>query len=301
MHVEARLRRQFDLKRAVAAAPCPAAVEMTFAELCEAYCAVVFDGADLRMRKWLGLFGPQSAWTITAPAITAAAEAMLSHGYRPSTVNRDVSQIGSIFKWARRRRLCPPGFVSPTTGTARYDEAMRVVSITADEIARLLAGAFAFRDRRFAPYVRLLHDTGARKAEILERTWADYDLDARHIVADKTKTGRPRVLFFSEETAALIRRVWPTRAPDALPFEGKARGVPVSYRTAWEKLVASIGRPDLHQHDMRHHRAAELLRAGSTIAVAAQVLGHSSLILQRRYGHLETAHLRAAASASWGT
>jgi hypothetical protein len=29
------------------------------------------------------------------------------------------------------------------------------------------------------------------------------------------------------------------------------------------------------------------------------VLGHSSLILQRRYGHLETATLRAATEASW--
>ncbi len=294
------MRRKFDLKGAVAAAPCPEAVEMSFDELCTSYCAVVFDGADLRTRKWRGLFGSQSAWTIAAPAICAAAEAMLAHGYKPSTVNRDVSQIGSIYKWARRRRLCPAGFVSPTAATPRYNEAMRVVSISADEIGRLLAGALAFRDRRFAAYVRLLHDTGARKSEILARTWADFDLDQRQIVVDRTKTGRPRVLFFSEETADLIRRVWPTRAADALPFEGRTCGTPISYRNKWERLVNSIGRPDLHQHDLRHHRAAELLRAGNTIAVAAQVLGHSSLILQRRYGHLETAHLRAAATLSWG-
>ena len=85
-----------------------------------------------------------------------------------------------------------------------------------------------------------------------------------------------------------------------LLFESRRRpGQPTDYRRQWYELTAAIGRPDLHMHDLRHHRAAELLKAGNTIAVAAQVLGHSSLILQRRYGHLETATLRAATEASW--
>lgn len=89
----------------------------------------------------------------------------------------------------------------------------------------------------------------------------------------RTKTGRPRTLFFTEETAALMRRVWPERNPDDPLFAGKVRGQPIDYEKSWLDPVAAIGRPDLHQHDLRQHYAAELPRAGTTIAVAAQVLG----------------------------
>jgi site-specific recombinase XerD len=73
----------------------------------------------------------------------------------------------------------------------------------------------------------------------------------------------------------------------------------VDYRASWRNLVAEIGRKDLHMHDIRHAAAANLLRAGVTLGVAAQVLGHDPAVLARRYGHLETAALRAAQEQAW--
>ena len=52
-------------------------------------------------------------------------------------------------------------------------------------------------------------------------------------------------------------------------------------------------------NDLRHHRAKLLLESGSTLAVASQTIGNSSLILYRRYGHLEFQAMQAAAKASW--
>lgn len=275
-------------------------VEKTFTELVEAYCAVVFDGADLRMRKWVAALGDLSAWDVTNEQVSAAAEEMLAGGYKASSVNRDTSQIGSIYRWAIAKKMPPKGFISPSRGIERYEETMRHVEISAAEISKLLKGAHGFRDRRFAVYVRLLHETGCRKGEILERVWKDVNLDTCQITVLTTKTGKPRTLFFSPETAALMRRVWPNRNETSLLFEGRIRGASIDYRAQWKALTTAIGRPDLHQHDLRHHRAAELLKAGNTLAVASQVLGHSSLILHRRYGHLETGHLQGAISASWG-
>lgn len=294
------MRPKIDLRQAMAQVSEKIATEMTFAELVKAYCAVQFDGADLRMRKWVDAFGAESAWGITTRQLAIAAEAMLQSGlYKPSTINRDTSSIGSIYRWAIRRHLAPTGFVSPTLGLQRYEEGIRRVEIKDGEVGKLLNGAKAFKDRRFAAFVRLVLETGARRSEIGGRRWADVDLDARSITVMDTKTDRPRVLFFSETTAELMRRVWPKRDPGELLFEGRRRHQPINYRNPWKQLTAAIGRPDLHLHDLRHHRAAELLKAGTTIAVAAQVLGHSSLILQRRYGHLENAALRAATEASW--
>lgn len=294
------MRPKVDLRQAMAQVAQKVATEMTFAELARAYCAVQFDGADLRLRKWVECFGSESAWAITTQQLAIAAEALLQSGlYKPSTINRDTSTIGTVYRWAIRRHLAPLGFVSPTVALIRFEEDIRRVEIKDEEIQKLVAGAMAFKDRRFAVYVRLVMETGARRGEVRERRWGDVDLDGRSITVMDTKTERPRVLFFSEETAQLIRRVWPHRDPGGLMFEGRRKGYPINYRRAWEDLTKAIGRPDLHLHDLRHHRAAELLKAGTTIAVAAQVLGHSSLILQRRYGHLENAALRAATEASW--
>ncbi|GMU50619.1 MAG: hypothetical protein AMXMBFR31_28450 [Candidatus Desulfobacillus denitrificans] len=294
------MRPRINLRQAMAHVSEKIATEMTFAELAKAYCAVQFDGADLRLRKWIEAFGQESAWTITTRQLAVAAEAMLQSGlYQASTINRDTSTIGTVYRWAQRRHLAPTGFVSPTIGLQRYEEAIRRVHISDTEITALLEGAMAFKDRRFAAFVRLALETGARRGELRERRWADVDLDKRSIAVEDTKTGRPRTLFFSEASAELIRRVWPKRPAEQLLFEGRIKDRPINYRRPWQELTQAIGRPDLHLHDLRHHRAAALLKNGTTLAVAAQVLGHSSLILQRRYGHLETATLRAATEASW--
>jgi integrase len=292
---------RINLRQAMAQVTEHIAAEMTLAELVKAYCAVQFDGADLRLRKWVDCFGNESAWAITTRQISLAAEAMMQSGlYKASTINRDTSTLGTVYKWAMRRHLAPTGFVSPTIGLQRYEESIRRVEIKDKEIADLLDGAKAFADRRFGVLVRLLIETGARRGEIMQRRWGDVDLEARAITADTTKTGHPRVLFFSEATAELMRRVWPRRPEAELLFESRrVAGQVIDYRRQWAELTEAIGRPELHMHDLRHHRAAELLKAGTTVAVAAQVLGHSSLILQRRYGHLETATLRAATEASW--
>lgn len=295
------MRPKIDLRQAMAQVSENVAADLTLAELVKAYCAVQFDGADLRLRKWIDCFGNDSAWSITTRQLSLAAEAMMQSGlYQASTVNRDTSALGTVYKWAIRRHLAPTGFVSPTLGLTRYEEGIRRVTITESEISALLNGAKAFADRRFAVLIRLLMETGGRRGEIMQRRWAEMDLEARSLIADTTKTGAPRVLFFSEATAELMRRVWPKQPPAELLFESKRiAGQVIDYRRQWADLTQAIGRPDLHLHDLRHHRAAELLKAGTTVAVAAQVLGHSSLILQRRYGHLETATLRAATEASW--
>jgi len=227
-------------------------------------------------------------------------EAMQAAGYKNSTINRDISQIGSIYKWAKAKRMAPKGFRSPTLEIMRLEEAVRIVHLSDTERRKLLAGSFAARDSRFAAFVHLLYDTGARYSELIERRWPDVDLDRGTILCHTTKTGRPRVLFFTGSTGDLMRKTWTWREPGALLFEGRLPGVPIRYRAAWRELVAGIGRPDLHMHDLRHVAAQRLLKGGVTIGVASQILGHSSAILQKRYGHLETGALQEAAMSVLG-
>ena len=279
------------------------AADMLFTELAHAYSSTHYDGSDLQLRKWIDLFEGRVAWSITSEELDKAGIAMIEHGYAPATVNRNISQIGSLYKWAARRRITPIGFRSPTLGMVRYEEQLRRVVLSEEEVTKLLCGANAVKDRRFAVLIRLLVDTGSRRGEILERTWGEVDMNRREILAPKTKTGTPRVLFFSEDTKVFMERIWTQSEMEnksAMLFESKLVALqPIAFKRHWLWLVSSIGRPDLRMHDLRHHRAKQMLDKGASIAVAAQALGHSSQILARRYGHLETSSMKRVVTQSW--
>ena len=297
--MEIDVRQPLDLAAAVRAIADRPSAELTLNELVRACALACLDESDLRLRKWTAAFGNESAWAITPEQLEVAAQAMVNAGYKPSTANRDLSSLGSVYRWAKQRRLSPRGFRSPTLDVERFGEDIRRVEVSATELDALRARALAFRDRRFGVFVGLLIDTGARKSELLERRWAEVDLVRREIECPTTKTGIPRILHFRPETAQLIERICKVRPDRDLVFPGQREDEPISYRGAWTRAVADIGRPDLHMHDIRHARAASLLRSGTTIAVAAQVMGHSPAVLARRYGHLEVKDMRIAQERSW--
>jgi integrase len=275
------------------------AAQLTLSELVRAYASVRADGTDLRLKKWIHAFGNRMVWSITSEELELAAQAMREHGYSPATANRDLSALGSVYRWAKERRISPRGFKSPTVGVRRHEEPIRRVHLERDDAEDIRAMALSFADRRFGAFVWLLMDTGARKSELLERRWSEVDLERREILAPITKNGTPRVLFFSERTQQLLRRVFPVRNPNQLLFEGRVPGQSIDFRASWRKLLAALGQHGLRIHDCRHVAAANLLRAGVTLGVAAQVLGHDPAVLSRRYGHLENASLKTAQEAAW--
>jgi integrase len=292
-------RKTIDLASAIQRVAHQPAADLTLAELVRAYSIARCDGSDTRLRKWLAVYGSTSAWEVTPDQLQTAAQALLDHGYKASAVNRDLSALGSAYLWAKNTRRAPRTFRRPTLDVPRFKEEIRRVMVEDEKIEALCALARASRDRRFGVFVALLHDTGARKSELLRRRWCDVDLERLEIIAPMTKNGTPRVLFFRPATADLIRRVFPKRASDGLMFEGRVPGQPVSFRKAWEALTAQVGLVDFHMHDMRHVKAASMLRADVTLPQAAQVLGHDPQVLARRYGHLESAALRRASERGW--
>ena len=297
------MRKKIDLKAVLATATKPEVDEaLTFNELARAWLATTNNGDDLyRLRKWQDVFGDRCAWGVTSDEIAAAAEGMRDHGYAVGSVNRDVGAIGSMYRWIIQQRRAPAGFTSPTLMVPRAEEPKRVVEVEDATIAKLRALSMTYVNKRFPLFVHLLIDTGARKSELLERTWADFDLDRRRIRlrAEDTKTKKARVLFFSEATAALIRRLVPKRDPVALVFPGRCPTEPINFRSSWRELTKQAGCPDLHMHDLRHHRARELLLAGVPIAQAAQIMGHSVQVLEARYGHLSVDDKQEAAELAW--
>lgn len=75
---------KLDLKAAASAANNDLeAPEMSFGDLCRAYMATVFDGADYKLRKWLKAFGTVPAWKIEQAQLESCRDAMIDAGYKP--------------------------------------------------------------------------------------------------------------------------------------------------------------------------------------------------------------------------
>ena len=272
---------------------------LTLEEMVLAYDAHGCCAESFRLRKWIEGLGQMSAWEVTTEQLSAATQAMFDGGYKASAPNRDLSALGTVYRWAIQRRLPPRGFKSPTIGATRFPEEIRRVYVTVDEVLALRRGARAYKDRRFGAYVNLLLDTGARKGELYQRRWHEVNLQTREILLPTSKNGQPRILHFSEDTHDLMLRVFPSRPADGLLFEGQVPDQPINYRAAWKLLVVGIGRPDLRQHDSRHIVAASMLRDGVSLPVAAQAIGNTPAVLAARYGHLDNQTLRKAVSTQW--
>jgi hypothetical protein len=94
-----------------------------------------------RVDYWVSFFGHRDITSITTDDVEDGIDALIKRGrikvlttttgvtktvtgshLSPSTINRHVACLGTVFKELKRRRLLPRGFVSPMRGVARMEE-----------------------------------------------------------------------------------------------------------------------------------------------------------------------------------
>jgi integrase len=194
-----------------------------------------------RLGKWVEVYGNVGAWSITHEQVFKFKKAMEQLGYANATINRNLSSLGSLYIWAKNERFSPEGFISPTIACTRLTEQIRRVHFTKEQIDNLVKVAATFPDRRFGVYIRLIRETGCRKSEVGERLWSDFNLMDLTIMLLDTKTGKPRIVYFSQDTADIIRRIWTHRPPDEKPFQATRGAVGAKdYGGSWDKLVKMV-------------------------------------------------------------
>jgi integrase len=65
---------------------------------------------------------------------------------------------------------------------------------------------------------------------------------------------------------------------------------PLDIRSAWETALKHAGVDDFRFHDPRHSAASYLAMNGASLAEIAEILGHKTLSMVKRYAHLSEAH-----------
>lgn len=209
-----------------------------------------------------------------------------------ATLNRYQVALAALFTWAKRQRLVPRGFDSPTRHVEKQQETRgRVRYLTDDERDGLLAACIASPWPRLYVFVLMALTTGARRGELLGLRWCDVNLDRAEAELHDTKNGDRRVLVLLPQLIAELVRFAPKDAAtsQALVFRSRLRpSQPYSTAKAFNEAVAAAGIKNFRFHDCRHCTASYMAQSGASLLEIADTLGHRQLRMVQRYAHLNT-------------
>jgi integrase len=168
----------------------------------------------------------------------------------------------------------------------------RVRYLSVEERGRLLEACSDGRNHYLHAVVTLALMTGMRKGEIMGLRWSDVDLERRRIVLQETKNGERRAVPIVGPALKVLSEWAKVRRLDTdLLFPSKVdASKPMDLRTPWETALKHAGIGDFRFHDLRHSAASYLAMSGASLAEIAEVLGHKTLQMVKRYSHLSETH-----------
>lgn len=249
-----------------------------------------------QLNWWLQNLGSYTLADVT-PALIAEYREKLSQGITtrgklrtPATVNRYLAILSHVFTitvkewgWCDENPLRKVSKMKEPRGRVRF--------LSEEERARLLSACKENENPYLYIVVVLALSTGARRMEILGLRWKDVDLNRGVITLHETKNGERRILPLVGHALELMQQHAKIRLLNSeLVFPSYNFKNPMDIRTPWETLLKRAEISDFRFHDLRHSAASYLAMNGASLAEIAEVLGHKTLQMVKRYAHLSEAH-----------
>ncbi|CAA9892669.1 Integrase [Candidatus Methylobacter favarea] len=169
----------------------------------------------------------------------------------------------------------------------------RVRFLDDDERERLLQACKASSNTWLYPCVILALSSGMRQAELLGLKWQNVNLKDGYLILHETKNGeRRRVPLSGLALELLLQHAKIRRLDTDLLWPGTIhKDKPIDLRKPFETALKTAGITDFHWHDLRHCTASYLAMNGASLAEIAEVLGHKTLAMVKRYAHLSDGHV----------
>jgi len=208
------------------------------------------------------------------------------------TVLAEIAALSHALSFAvKERRLLQR---NPVSDIRRKPEPRgRTRFLSDDDRARLIKACAESAWPALHTLVLLAITTGARKGELIGLKWDDVDLKKGRALVSETKNDEPRTLPLAGKALEALR---------ALKLKASARseyvfpqpsGLPGPYEhfdAHWYAALEAAGIKDFHFHDLRHTTASMLAAQGASLLEIADVLGHKTLAMVKRYSHLVVDH-----------
>ena len=206
----------------------------------------------------------------------------------PSTVNRYMAAMSHVFTVAVKEWQWVE--VNPFTRVSTLKEPGGRVRFLSDEERKSLLAACE-RDPVLYTIVVIALSTGARKGEIIGLRWSDVDINRGMITLDETKNGERRSLPLTGHALDQVIAIGKIRRLDTpLVFPSIKPEKPINIDRAFRSALEEAKIEDFRFHDLRHSAASYLAMNGASLAEIADVLGHKTLQMVKRYSHISDQH-----------
>jgi integrase len=205
--------------------------------------------------------------------------------HAPGSCNRLLILIRYLFSLPTKWDM--PGVPkNPTAGIPLMKEDNIKERYLSTEEAQRLYEVLTRSDNLMLQYIiPMLILTGARKREVLDARWEDFDYERRLWRIHTTKLGKARFVPMSDGVIKLLAETprqdceWAFPNPKTLkPF--------VSIFNSWDSARREAGLADVRIHDLRHSYASFLVNAGRSLYEVQRLLGHTQIKTTQRYAHL---------------
>ena len=250
----------------------------------------------IHLNWWKNELGQYSLAEISPAMIAEKRDQLLSgitkrnSNRSPSTVVRYLASLSHAFTIAMKEW----GWIddSPMRRVTKPKEPRgRIRFLSNEERSRLLDECKKSESPYLYLAVVLALSTGGRKMEIMGLSWKDVDLNRGMITLHETKNGERRVLALAGHALELMQRHSKLRhVHSTLVFPGKNFTCSIDLRTPFETALKRAEITDFRWHDLRHCCASYLVMNGASLAEIAEILGHKTLQMVKRYAHLSEAH-----------
>ena len=217
--------------------------------------------------------------------------------HAPGSCNRLLILLRYIFSLAKKWEI-PTIKSNPTEGIPLMKEDNQRERFLTSEEAHTLYEELKRSDNKMLQFiVPMLILTGARKREVLDARWEDFDFERRSWRIHTTKLGRPRHVPLSDGVISLLNSIprfdceWVLPNPKTLkPY--------VQIFSSWDTARNAVGLSDVRMHDLRHSYASFLVNSGRTLYEVQRLLGHTQIKTTQRYAHLSPDTLLDATNAA---
>lgn len=221
----------------------------------------------------------------------------------PATVVRYMALLSHAFNVAVKEWQWLPESPMPKVAKPKISNG-RLRYLTEDEQKRLIATTKQSANHYLYTIVSIALSTGMRLGEIMNLRWRNLLLEDNEefglILLETTKNGEPRGVPIVQSAHDAIKVLKAEHARqhkgrvklDALLFPSEDDPKkPVEIRKAWTTALKRAEISNFRFHDLRHTTASYLAMEGATAPQIAEILGHKTLQMVKRYSHFNKAHI----------
>jgi len=231
-----------------------------------------------------------------ADLITLLSRQQTTHA--PGSCNRLLILLRYMFNLTLKWET--PGISkNPTAGYPLLKEENHMSRyLTTEEAQRLYVCLLKSENPMLQYIVPMLLVTGARKREVLDARWEDFDLDRRSWRIHTTKLGKARHVPLSDGAISVLQAVPQIEGCPWVFANPKTQNPYVAIHCSWDTVRTAAGLADVRMHDLRHSFASFLVNAGRTLYEVQHLLGHTQIKTTQRYSHLSQHTLLDASNAA---